>query len=388
MSRISLGYYLIIGLLFWGLPAIVVVGPQAIEYSIAAVLPIWLLCRKGSHLEDTGPVRSVSLKTSIVLACFSTVYFLWDAVFGRRLFQFNMFMFGKAGADQLIQNYNTSMGKGGGLADLLGYIFVLLPLALIDTARETSKFGRWVLWAIALLGLFYEAGSGRGFVLMVVMAIAFGRSAGWRRIVVGAGLAVGIFLIASTLRAGGSTAAGNPVLSGTITPFINLGLMLSAHCGTASWYMFVIEFLKKFVPAFLIPKTVFSFNMEMSLCIYPSADNTVDSVSIFTWLGEIFYYTPSWLTALCAGGLLGILARTVDRRLIRNRMFSARLFAGLLCVLMPRSRSLDILTFLIAQLIFLVFVWPYLRNLMRILHRVLVAPASSGMAPEPGKQVI
>lgn len=386
MSRIPLGYYLIIGLLFWGLPAVIVAGPRAIEYSIAAVLPIWWLCRKPARPDTHAPLQSVSSRTCAVLASFSVLYFLWDAIFGRQLLQFNMFLFGKAGADQLIQDYNTSIGKAGGLADLLGYIFALLPLALVDTARDTPRYGRWALWAIALVGLFYEAGSGRGFVLMVVMAIVFGRSAGWRRIVVGVGIALCIFLIASTLRAGGSDAAGNPVLSGTITPFINLGLMLNTHCGTAPWYDFVIEFLKKFVPGFLIPKTVFSFNMEMSLCIYPSMDNTVASVSIFTWLGEIFYYTPSLLTALCAGGLLGALARVVDRRLVRNQMYSARLFAGLLCLLMPRSRSLDILTFLIAQFVFLVLIWPYLRSLTRILYRFLIAPVSGATVRGTGKQ--
>lgn len=387
MSRIPLGYYLILGLLFWGLPAAVVVGPRAIEYSIAAVLPIWLLCRKTPHPESVR-LESVSGRTCVVLASFSVLYFIWDAALGRQLLQFNMFLFGKAGADQLIQDYNTGVGKGGGLADLLGYVFTLLPLALVDTARDTPRYGRWALWGIALAGLFYEAGSGRGFVLMVVMAIVFGRSANWRRIVVGAGLGVIVFLIASTLRAGGSSTAGNPVLSGTITPFINLGLMVNSHCGTAPWYSFVVEFLKKFIPAFLIPKTIFSFNMEMSLCIYPSMDNTVDSVSIFTWLGEIFYYTPSLLTALCAGGLLGALTRVVDRRLIRNQMYSARLFAGLLCILMPRSRSLDILTFLIAQLIFLVLIWPYLRNLTRILYRFLIAPPSGAIVPGAGKQEV
>lgn len=386
MSRIPLGYYLIIGLLFWGLPATLVVGPRAIEYCAAAVLPIWLLCRKVPAPESVPTVRSVSTRTCAVLAIFSVLYFIWDATLGRQLLQFNMFLFGKAGTDKLIEGYNTSMSRGGGLADLLGYIFMLLPLALIDAARKTSRYGRWALWAIALLGLFYEAGSGRGFVLMVVMAIVFGRSAGWRRIAMGAALGLGIFLIASSLRAGSSSSAGNPLLSGTIEPFINLGLMVSAHCGSAPWYSFVLEFLKKFVPAFLVPKTIFSFNMEMSLCIFPSIDNTVDSVSIFTWLGEIIYYTPSLVTALCAGGILGMLARIVDQNFIKNEMYSGRLFAGFLCVLMPRSRSQDILTFLIAQLIFLVFVWPYLRNLTRILYRFLLAPVSAGIAPETGKQ--
>jgi hypothetical protein len=386
MSRIPLGYYLIVGLLFWGLPAAVFVGPRAIEYSIAAVVPIWLLCRGISSPPNDAPARWVSIRTCVVLAAFSALYFAWDAVLGRQLLQVNMFLFGKSGEDQLIQGYNASVGQSGGIADLLGYILVLLPLALIDSARTTSRYGRLTLWAIALLGLFYETGSGRGFVLMAVMAIVFGRNATGRRILAGTGLALGAFVLASKLRAGGTDLGGNPILTGTIAPFINLGLMVNAHCGTAPWYSFVLEFLKKFMPGFLIPKTIFSFNMEMSFCIYPSVNNTVESVSIFTWLGEIFYYTPSLLTAVSAGALLGSLTRLVDKRLVRNQMYSARLFAGLLCILMPRSRSLDVLTFLIAQLIFLFFFWPCLLNLLRFLHRFLVAPVGSRSASVPGTE--
>jgi hypothetical protein len=387
MNRIPLGYFLIVGLVFWGLPAVVVVGPRAIEYTILAVLPVWWLCRRDG-LSAIPPGRHLSTRTCMVLAVFSMSYFVWDALYGRQLLQFNMFLFGKQGTDQLIQGYNTSMGKGGGVADLLGYIFSLLPLALIDGARETSRYGRWILWSIALLGVFYEVASGRGFLLMVIIAIMAGRTSNWRRLLVAAPVALGLFLVASSLRAGGADQAGNPILSGTVTPFINLGLLANAHCGSAPWYSFIVEFLKKFVPAFLVPKEIFSFNMEMSLCIYPSLDNTVESVSIFTWLGEILYYTPSPLTAIAAGFILAILAHTVDRQLAKNGLYSARLFAGFLCILMPRSRTQDIFTFLIAQLIFLAFFWPHLCNLTRTLRRLLPPPDPVGVRSEPGGQVL
>jgi uncharacterized membrane-anchored protein len=164
--------------------------------------------------------------------------------------------------------------------------------------------------------------------------------------------------------------------------------MLNKNCGSAPWYSFLAEFLKKFLPAFLFPKTVFSFNMEMSLCIYPNADNTVGAVSVFTWLGEIFYYTPSLLTALLAGGLLGFLARAVDRRFVRNQMHSARLFACFICIHLPRSRTQDLFTFLIAQFIFLALVWPQLCSLLRTLRRFLMPARSIGLQPKTGKGLV
>jgi hypothetical protein len=195
-------------------------------------------------------------------------------------------------------------------------------------------------------------------------------------------LALGVFSLASIVR-GDTANTQSPLLSGIVTPYINLGLMLNAHCGTAPWYSFLLEFMKKFMPAFLIPKKVFSFNMEMSLCLYPSADNTVESVSVFTWLGEIYYYTPPLLTSLLAGGLLGALAHAVDRKLVRNQMYSARLLGGLLCFYLPRSRTQDIFTFLIAQFIFLAIFWPQLCNLTRSLHRFVLPTRLINIHREP-----
>lgn len=382
MSRIPLGYFMIAGLLLWGLPGVVVAGPQAILYTITASLPVWWFCLRDVSPHSDVSIGRLSTATCTILASFTLLYLIWDALFGRQLLHTNMFLLHGAGVAQEIEGINAGMSKGGGIADLLGYIFVLLPFALIDATRRTSRYGRWILWAIAVVFLFYETGSGRGFILMAVMAIVLGRTSDWRRILVGACFGLGAFTVASAFR-GDSAGGQNPLLIGIMWPFVNLGLMLNAHCGSASWYSFILEFLKKFLPAFLIPKTIFSFNMEMSLCLSASADNSVDAVSVFTWLGEIFYYKPSFLTALIAGTLLGILVRAVDRLLIKYQMYSGRLFAGLMCVLFPRSRSQDTFTFLIAQIILLIFFLPHLFNLTRSLRRLLISESSNSIAPEP-----
>jgi hypothetical protein len=381
MTRISLGHFIIAGLVFWGLPGVFVAGPSAIVYTVACVLPVWWFCRHDTE-PVVAPARRLSTATCAVLTVFSLAYLAGDATIGRQLLQQNMFLFHSAGMAHEVDAINSNVSMGGGLADLLGYIFVLLPLGLIDATRNTSHQGRWILWAVALLLLFYDTGAGRGFVLMVVAAIVLGRTSDWRRMVIGIALALGVFSLASIFR-GDTANTQSPLLSGIVTPYINLGLMLNAHCGTAPWYSFLLEFMKKFMPAFLIPKKVFSFNMEMSLCLYPSADNTVESVSVFTWLGEIYYYTPPLLTSLLAGGLLGALAHAVDRKLVRNQMYSARLLGGLLCFYLPRSRTQDIFTFLIAQFIFLAIFWPQLCNLTRSLHRFVLPTRLINIHREP-----
>jgi len=378
---------MIAGLLLWGLPGVFVAGPQAILYAITTSLPVWWFCIRGASPPSVVPIRRLSTATCVVLASFTSLYLIWDALFGRQLLQTNMFLLHGAAVAQQIEGINEGMSKGGGIADLLGYIFLLLPFALIDATRRTSRYGRWILWTIAAVFLFYETGSGRGFVLMAVMAIVLGSTTDWRRILMGAGFGLGAFTVASAFR-GDSADGQSPLLIGIMWPFINLGLMLNGHCGSAPWYSFLLEFLKKFLPAFLIPKTIFSFNMEMTLCLSVTGDNSVDAVSVFTWLGEIFYYKPSFLTALIAGVLLGVLIRAVDRLLVKYQMYSARLFAGLMCVLFPRSRSQDTFTFLIAQLILLIFFLPHLFNLTRTLNRLLFSESSSRIEPEPRRELL
>lgn len=371
MSRIPLGYFVAAGLLFWGLPAVFVAGPWAIVYTVAAASLVVWICRD-SLQQEAEPERCLSTAAGAILAAFSLVYLVLDAAFGRQLLQFNMFLHHGAAVEQEIDTFNAEVSKGGGVATLLGYIFALLPIALIDATRNSSRYGRRLLWAIALVMMFYESGSGRGFVLMAVAAVVLGRSSDWRRMTVGLSFGLALFMVASSFRGDTANTQINPLVDGIVAPFVNLALMLRAGCGTAPWYSFVLEFLKKFIPGFLIPKTIFSFNMEMSVCIYPNVDKTVVAgISIFTWLGEIFYYKPSLLTAMIAGCILGFLSRAVDRRLVKNGLYSARLLAGLLCFYMPRSRTQDMFTFLIAQFLFLTVFWPQLRNLARTLHRFL-----------------
>ena len=385
MTRIRLGYFIIAGLVLWGSLGTIAAGPSAILYTLAAAFPVWWFsCR--SEANELRCTRHLSNTTCTLLAIFSVSYLLIDALFGRRLFQYNMFLHGNAGESELVNQLNEGMSKGGGVFDLLGTILGLLPLALVDATQITSRLGKWILWIIAILFLFYQAGAGRGFVMIVIVSIVMGRTSDWKRIVFAGALAFAAFSLASSFR-GDFENTSNPLLAGVAAPVGNLALMLNAKCGSAPSYAFLAEFLKKFLPAFLVPKNIFSFNMEMSLCIYPSIDNTVTSVSVFTWLGEIYYYKPSLLTAIVAGCILGGLTRVVDRQLVKYQLISARIFAGFTYVYLPRSRTQDMFSFLIAQAIFLVFVWPNLRDLSRNLRRYLLPRAALTISPEPRKEL-
>lgn len=376
MRSLSIGRYVMIGLLFWGLPAIVVAGPAAVLYTVVAILPVWLMCQRSPEMASPlTPIKRYGITTAAILAVFAFGYLVADALFGQKLLQFNLFLFGNTAVERVVDSANMNVSEGRGLAALLGTILSALPFCLIDVAGRGPRIGRWVMWASAILLLFYGVTTSRGAVLIAVMTIVMGRTSNWKRILFAAVIAFGLFTIASVVR-GDYGNTNSPLWAAIAGPYINLDLMLTIHCGSAPWYSYAFDFFKKFIPAFLFPKSVYSFNIETSLCIYPTADNAVAAVSIFTWLGEIFYYKPSIITALCAGILLGGMSRIVDKLLVRNQLPTARICIGLACIVMLRSRSLDVLSFLIAQWIFLLF-WPHLFHLARYLRGCVTSPTAT-----------
>jgi hypothetical protein len=289
-----------------------------------------------------------------------------DALFGQKLLSINLFLHGVAAVDRVVDQANANGSQGRGIVVLFGIIFNLLPFCMIDVAGKAGRFQRWALWSGAVLLLFYGVTTSRGAVIISILTIVLGKTSNWRRIAFAAGIAFGLFTLASIVR-GDLATSRNPLREAIGAPYVNLLLMHTTHCGSAPWYNYVGEFFKKFIPGFIYPKSIYSFNMETSLCIYPTADDAVTSISIFTWLGEILYYTPSVLTAICAGSLLGAMGRIVNQMLVRNDLPCTRIAIGFAIITLLRSRSQDVLTYLIAEMIFLLF-WPHLYSLSKYLR--------------------
>jgi hypothetical protein len=377
MNRLSVGYFIIIGLFFWGLPAVAVVGPEAILYTLAAAIPVWLLSRRGPATnQNTSPTGRIGSTTTFILVSLALVYLVGDALFGQKLLAINLFLHGVTAVDRVVDQANMSISQGRGFVVLLGVIIGPLPYCMIDVADKAGRLERWALWSAAILLLFYGVTTSRGAVIISILTIVMGKTSSWRRIGIAGGIAFGIFILASALR-GDLATSHNPLAEAFGAPYVNLLLMRGAHCGSAPWYNYIAEFFKKFVPSFVYPKSIYSFNMETTLCIYPTADNAVTSISIFTWLGEVFYYTPSILTAICSGILMGAMGLVVNRQLVRNELRCARIAIGFAIIILLRSRSQDVLTYLIAQAIFLL-IWPHLYRMSKYLrHCVSPSPVTS-----------
>jgi hypothetical protein len=355
MRRFSITHFILFGVLAWGLPGVIVAGPIAVLLALTTALPLaWLLWRN-RHATRLAPVRLPTAKTSMLAVGFAILYLAFDALFGREKFAYNLFLFSGA-TDAFIDNVNKTVSQGRGGVELLGALLIFLPFALLDTAGQARRSLKPMLWSIGLLLIFYEVGISRGFVLMAVMAIVLGQTVSLLRLSMAVGFALLAFTIASESRGDfAEMSFSNPLFDGIVWPYINLSMLLETRCGNGTWYSFLLEFLKKFVPSSIVPKEIFSFNIEMTRCIYPFFGDAVGSISIFTYLGELFYYGPSVLTALIAGGLMALLAVVVDRQLLQYQLLSTRIFTGLLCIVLLRSRVLDVLSFLLFLWLFMLF---------------------------------
>jgi hypothetical protein len=352
-------WYVMFGLLAWGLPATVLLGPRAIAYSILAILPIAIISWHerqrllNAVIRDEAEPKWLSADISIALMAAALLFTAYDAAFGKQMLSQNLFLNPHA-VDVTIDKTDTGLGKGRSLVNLIGDVMLFMPFVLVDLARRSQTRLRPAMLAVAAWCIFYQSGSSRGMLLMSAFALFAGSGRlTWGRMLIGGFLALGLYQLASIMRGDiANVQYSNPMADSVIWPFINLGLLNDAACGNGSVIGFIGQFLQKFLPGFLINKSVFSFNVEMTLCIYPSDTGSFDSVSIYTWLGEIIYYQPSLVVAVVAGIIAAVELRLVDAVLNTLQLPATRIFVGLICVYMLRSRVQDIYSHLLLVLMF------------------------------------
>jgi uncharacterized membrane protein (UPF0136 family) len=354
-----LSWFVMFGLLAWGLPGAVFLGPLAVELTVLTILPILVLCWHdryellAANDEQRAGDLEVSTDVSLALMIGAVLYFFFDAAFGRQLLNVNMFL-NHASLDKVIEQANQNTGQGRGLLDLLGGLFDFMPFVLVDMARHSKRALRLPMFLIAALYIFYQVGIGRGFLVMACFALFAGsvRINLFRLLLLG-GAVLSIFQAASIVRGDfGGGGFSNPVVEGIAVPYLNLALLHEASCGAGTAFGFVGQFFQKFLPAFLFQKDIFPFNVQMTLCLYPNASDEVTSISVFTYLGELIYYRPNALVALLAGTIAAIEIKIASKILNLLQLSSTRIFVGLMVVLLLRSRIQDVYSYLLFFIVF------------------------------------
>jgi len=352
MKKLTLHHFVIFGLLAWGLPATFFLGPTAIWLTLATTLPVlvsmWLVRRS-----STPEAKAPNLSGYLLILCLGVAYLVLDAAVGRMKFSENLFLSTHA-LSKTVEDINVGMSKGRGLVDLLGGIMIFLPFILFDLVRRAPNRLRPALWILAGSLAFYEVGISRGYLLMAIIVMLLGTKINLLRSLIAGGLSLLGFAAASFARGDfGNATFSNPLFDAIGVPYLNLALLVDRAPEGGSWFEFLMEFAKKFIPSFFYSKSVFSFNAEMSKLIYPLHSDYLESISIFTYLGEYCYYKPQLMTALVGGILLGLLCYWTEKLLRANGFDSARYFAGFMCIVLLRSRVQDVFSFLLFLAIFI-----------------------------------
>lgn len=356
MKRFTLPQYIATGLLFWGVPGVFVLGPQALIITTLAVIP--LIAVKPARFEQTG-LLTPSRAATLLFASGLLLYLICDALWGRQKFAANLF-FDDLATDAFVEVANAMVSRGRGFIELLGAMLITAPFLIIDFSKKIDRRASFMVLLVALIFILYDIGIGRAYLLMAVISISFGVTSNLRYRIWGIGFALFAFVAASLARGAiDEFTFLRPIEDGIVWPFKNLELMTYSYCGYARTTDFLFEFFKKFAPSFLIEKNIFSFNIEMTNCIYPSSVYNFESISIFTWLGEMVYYKPPFATALLSGGVLAVLAALLEKQFVQMHLVTTRYFVGLLCITLLRSRILDVITLLILTwvLLFCVAFW-------------------------------
>lgn len=360
LKNLTLPHYILIGLLAWGLPGFFVAGSQAVIAVAAASIPVWL-CTLGAR--DESPVQTkFKFKNQRLILIVLFIYLFLDATIGRQKFADNLF-FSRGAVASFIGAANENVSRGRGIAELLGAIAIFIPFTLWDFARRAHSKIKLYLYLFALIFIVYEIGISRGYLFMAVLSILLGSRLNLRSIAYSFSGTMAVFLLASYVRGDfNDISFSNPLFDAVAWPYLNLSLLLAKNPPGGTWLDFIMEFIKKFIPSFLYQKEIFSFNIEMTKLIYPRFENFVESISIFTYLGELLYYKPVLITSAIAGTLLGVLSRFAERLIKLRKLDSTRIFSGLMCVVLLRSRVQDVFSFLIFLTVFLLL-WELLSNL-------------------------
>lgn len=343
-----------IGLIAWGVPA-VFLFPQELLAIFSCCLAGYALTRITLVKKATFKERKSVFNFPDLIFFFSILFLIVDISVGRQAYLNNLF-FGSESISQYVSAADDLRGKGRGFFDLLGTIFIFAPFFLFDFGKTSTGTRKYLFIGLAFILFMNEVQASRGYLLMAILSFFLaGRYFSIRRVFLAVCVAVVFFMIGSWYRGDFEVVSySNPLIDGLAWPYVNLGLYFGAECGSASLLEFLQQIGQKILPSFIVDKEVLSLNLVVSECIYNSSIMEIGSVSVFTYLAELHYYKPGWIVAITAGSLLCLANSYLDSYFSRHRTYSAQIFMGLFVILLLRSRILDVFSFFLALLLFIV----------------------------------
>lgn len=335
----------------WGLPGVWVLGWQAVILAFLVGAPVYLAARISRQAISGGSRHP--MPPALLVLWLGVLYLTLDAVLGRRRLEASGF-FEDDAVTRVVEEINEEVSHGRGPLELIGGVAAFVPFAMLDLCSGRRAVVKLGLATTSLGYIIYEAGISRGFLLAASASILAGSRWSWQRVVLAAAVGAVLLVIMSYARGDVSTVdLVAPWLGAVVYPYLNLSSLAQALREQGSVVDFAWEFFKKFVPGFVVAKQVFSFNYEMTQVIYPEFGTYVPAVSVFTYLGEMLYYQPAIGTAVLAGTVLAALTFLAQWFLERSRLRHVQVYAGVMSVVLLRSRIQDVYSFQMLLIVFL-----------------------------------
>lgn len=348
------------GIIVWGAPAAILFPSELGVLFASCVLGLFL---GGVHLSGplirqwSGEENLPSRKFPEFLLFACLVFLIIDVSVGRQVYSANLFI--SAGSvDQIVESQNDQRGTGRGVFGLLGSIFLIAPFILMDFSKRRALLSKCLFIFLALALIFNEMQASRGYVLVSVLALAMASPRiHLSKLLIAAISGISFFLLSSWYRGDFERLTGaNPLIDAAAWPFVNLAMLINSDCGSASVLEFIAEIAQKVIPSFVFQKTIFSFNVEASECIYGLSLDELGAVSVFTYMGELSYYQPGWIAGFISCWLLGFASRKLDDFFVANRLFATQSFVGFWFIVILRSRVLDVFSIIISIIIFIALI--------------------------------
>lgn len=343
-------YLLIIksSFLFWGGVCSIFVGLKALL--IGLVFFIFCCSFKSHNSNSSEKVSSLNLKILIAILISIVVFKLPE--FLQSLSSF----FSHDAVNKVIEDANNNISKGRSFFELFSLFTSLIPFIILDSRSQLGVRTKRFIYFLIVVNFIIVSGISRGMVSIIIISIVLPQINNLKKIVIFGSIFVLFYHFISIYRDGtDNNYIVNPVVDSFVFPGFNLAL-LNAKQVYLSSIDYISQFFLKFVPSFLFDKNIFSFNIEMTKIIYPFMGDEVSSISVFTYLGDLFVYKPLILTLIFSIIVVRFILKYIIYYISKYQFKITSIYIALYCFIALRSRIYDLLSTLILYLFLLIII--------------------------------
>ena len=319
---------------FWGILAITpIISSYGADKSYPLIFLLFIIFFLTKNLKNP---TDHTFKISKIFIAFLLFYVFYQIFFNNALPFFNT-------VDSLVFEYNKNEGYGRSASSLLHTILSFAPFVIL--ASDLKKTHRYLLYFVVIIPFI---GISRGLLLFYIAVFFFTEIKfnffKWLIIIIST-----FFIISwvSVLRDGiGSGYNDNPFIDSYVAPVINFTLLYQKNSTIFTSFEYFTQIIQKPIPSFLIDKNILSTNLIYTRELY----NKVDSISVFTYLPEIYFFGKNpFIQSFLVSIYFYVLVKVINTVTKRSKYFYYAF--ALLFLILLRSRFLDVISFSLAMII-------------------------------------